>query len=581
MIIMARPIPLTLAMLLVASAASAQTIYPLNRADILTGAKFDFKVEFPGAPEEAATKITIQGQTPAAFFGKEGRFIRNEDGLSHSAFIIRDVAIKAPGPVTVEATAGATKANVTWGVYATPAPRRARNVVLFIGDGLTIAHRTAARILSKGIVEGLYNGDLAIDDMPAMALISTAGTDSIVTDSANAMSAYTTGHKTCVNALGVYCALNKNTLEHPKVETIAELAKRRLGLAVGVVTNTEIEDATPAGMVAHTRRRADYNDIVEMFYKVQPEVMMGGGSINFLPKSTPGSRRTDERDYIKMFEAAGYRFAATDTEMKAANTAGATKLLGLFNTGNVDGALDRMFLKKGTVGRFPDQPDLTDQVRVSLDMLSKSDKGFLLMVESGRIDKYSHSLDAERAIYDTIMLDNAVKIAKDFASKANDTLVIVVGDHAHPVSVIGSYDDERPGNTPREKLGVYADAKVPNYPAPNAQGYPENVDVSRRIAFLFGTQPDNCFNAKPYLDGENVPAVAGPVPGTYVANEKNCARPGAVRLVGNLPLENNSETHSADDVVLTAMGPGSELFRGHMPNVAVFKVIATALGLGE
>jgi len=174
-----------------------------------------------------------------------------------------------------------------------------------------------------------------------------------------------------------------------------------------------------------------------------------------------------------------------------------------------------------------------------------------------------------------------VKIAKDFAAKANDTLVIVVGDHAHPVSVIGSYDDERPGTMPREKLGVYAEAKFPNYPAPNAQGYPENVDVSRRIAIQFGTQPDNCFNAKPYLDGENVPAVAGNVAGTYVANEKNCARPGAVRLVGNLPVDNNSETHSGDDVVLTAMGPGSELFRGHMPNVAVFKVIATTLGLGE
>jgi alkaline phosphatase len=334
-------------------------------------------------------------------------------------------------------------------------------------------------------------------------------------------------------------------------------------------------------MVAHTRRRADYNDIVEMFYKVQPDVIMGGGSVNFLAKSTPGSRRTDEKDYIKLFEAAGYKFAASNTEMKAAAAGGADKLLGLFNTGNVDGALDRMFLKKGTVGRFPDQPDLTDQVRVSLDILSKSDKGFMLMVESGRIDKYSHSLDAERAIYDTIMLDNAVKLAKDFAAAKNDTLIIVVGDHAHPVSIIGSYDDARPGNTPREKLGVYQDAKIPNYPAPNAGGYPASVDVSRRIALNFGTYPDNCFNAKPYLEGENVPAVAGATPNTYVANEKNCERPGAVRMVGNLPVDTNSEVHSGDDVVLTAMGPGSEMFHGHMSNVRVFKVIATALGLGE
>ncbi len=569
--------------MLVATAATthAQTIYPLNRADILTGAKFDFKVEFPGAPAEADAKITVGGKDPAAFFGKPGVFVRNEDGQDYSSYVIRDVSVPAAGPVVVEASTGANSAKVAWDVYATPAPRRAKNVILFIGDGLTIAHRTAARILSKGIAEGKYGGELEIDDMPAMALISTAGSDSIVTDSANSMSAYTSGHKSCVNALGVYCARNKNTLDHPRVETLGEITKRRLGMAVGVVTNTEIEDATPAGMVAHTRRRADYNDIVEMFYKVQPEVIMGGGSVNWLAKSTPGSRRTDEKDYIKMFETAGYTFAGTNTEMLAAGKAGGTKLLGLFNTSNVDGALDRMFLKKGTVGRFPDQPDLTDQVQVSLDMLSKSDKGFMLMVESGRIDKYSHSLDAERAIYDTIMLDNAVKVAKQFAAKNNDTLIIVVGDHAHPVSILGSYDDDRPGQTPREKLGVYADAKVPNYPAPNAAGYPATVDVSRRIAMGFGSQPDNCFNAKPYLDGENVPAVAGATPNTYVANEKNCARPGAVRITGNLPFDANSETHSGDDVVLTAMGPGSEMFHGHMPNVRVFKVIATALGLGE
>lgn len=569
---------LTVGLLVVASAAAqAQTIYPINRADILTGAKFDFKVEFPGAPAEADAKVTIAGRDPAAFFGKPGTFVRHEDGQDYSAYIIRDVSIPTAGAVTVEAGS----AHVTWDVYATPAPRRAKNVILFIGDGLSIAHRTAARILSKGIVEGKYGGELEIDDMPAMALISTAGSDSIVTDSANSMSAYTSGHKSCVNALGVYCARNKNTLDHPKVETLGEITKRRLGMVVGVITNTEIEDATPAGMVSHTRRRSDYNDIVEMFHKVKPEVIMGGGSVNWLAKSTPGSRRTDEKDYIKMFEADGYTFAGTNTEMLAADKAGATKLLGLFNTGNVDGALDRMFLKKGTVKRFPDQPDLTDQVRVSLDMLSKSDKGFMLMVESGRIDKYSHSLDAERAIFDTIMLDNAVKVAKQFAAKDNDTLIIVVGDHAHPVSVIGTYDDDRPGQTPREKLGVYAEALVPNYPKPNADGYPDNVDVSRRLALNFGTYPDNCFNAKPYLEGENVPAVAGPTPKTYIANEKNCSRPGAVRLTGNIPFDGNTETHSGDDVLLTAMGPGSEMFHGHMLNVRVFKVIATALGLGE
>ena len=246
-----------------------------------------------------------------------------------------------------------------------------------------------------------------------------------------------------------------------------------------------------------------------------------------------------------------------------------------------DGALDRFFLKKGSVGRFPDQPDLVDQVKVSLDLLQKNPKGFVLMVESGRIDKYTHSLDPERAIYDTIMLDNAVQAAKDWAGDRNDTLIIVVADHAHALSIIGSYDDARPGTTPREKLGIYADSKFPNYGAPNAQGYPPSVDVSRRLAMSIGSYPDHCFNGKPHLDGAFVPAVAGKEPRSFVANEKYCTEPGAIRVEGNLPREANGDVHSADDVVLTAMGPGSAQFRGHMENVRVFRAMVSALALGE
>ena len=566
------------ALALMALPVQAQTIYPLNRAEILAGSKFDLKVEFPGAPEQAATRVTINGQDAASVLGKTATFTPREDGGDYSAYWIRGAAIAKPGKYTVEAAAGDRKANVVWEVFDT-GPAKAKNVVLFIGDGMSIAHRTAARMLSKGIVEGRYGGELAMDDMPNMALVSTAGTDSIVTDSANSMSAYTTGHKSCVNALGVYCARNKSTLDHPKVETIAEIVKRQRGMSVGVVTNTEIEDATPAGMVAHTRRRSDYNDIVKMFYAVQPEVILGGGSPNFLAKSTPGSKRTDEDNYIAKFEAAGYKFVSTKAELAAANGQG--KVLGLFNTGNVDGALDRFFLKKGGVGKFPDQPDLTDQVRTALDILSKNDKGFVLMVESGRIDKYSHSLDWERAVFDTIMLDNAVKLAKDFASARNDTLVIVVPDHAHPVSIVGAYNDDRPGQQLRDKLGVYAEAGFPNYPAPNGQGYPDKVDVSHRLAFVFGAVPDSCDTGHPYLDGENVPAVAGATKETFVANEKYCTVPGAARRPGNLPHDASQGVHSGDDVILTAMGPGAEQFRGRIDNTRVFRAMVTALGLAS
>src|SRR5499433_1127702 len=461
---------------LVTVSAQAQTIYPLNRAEILAGTRFDLKVEFPGAPEQSAVRVTINGQDAATVTGKSVTFVQREDGGSHSAYWIRDAVIATAGRYTVEASSGDRRASVTWEVFDTNSGGKAKNVILFIGDGMSIAHRTAARVFSKGLVEGRYGGELAIDDMPHMALVSTSGTDSVVTDSANSMSAYATGHKSCVNALGVYCARNKGNLDHPRVETIGELVKRTRGMAVGVVTNTEIEDATPAGMVAHNRLRADYNNIVKDFFAVAPDVMMGGGTPNFRPASA-GGKRSDGEDYIRKFQDAGYAFVETRTDLMSAGPK-ATKLLGLFNPVNIDGALDRFFLKKGSVAKFPDQPDLTEQVKVALDVLSKNDKGFVLMVESGRIDKYSHSLDWERAVYDTIMLDNAVKLAKDFASARNDTLVIVVPDHTHPVSIVGAYNDDRPGQQLRDKLGVYAEAGFPNYPAPNGQGYPDKVDVS-------------------------------------------------------------------------------------------------------
>src|SRR5215468_4344342 len=213
------------ALALMALPVQAQTIYPLNRAEILAGSKFDLKVEFPGAPEQAATRVTINGQDAASVLGKPSTFVPREDGGDYSAYWIREVTLPKAGKYTIEASTGDRKASVAWEVFDTGAPK-AKNVILFIGDGMSVAHRTAARMLSKGIVEGRYGGELAMDDMPNMALVSTAGTDSIVTDSANSMSAYTTGHKSCVNALGVYCARNKRTLDHPKVETISEIVKR-------------------------------------------------------------------------------------------------------------------------------------------------------------------------------------------------------------------------------------------------------------------------------------------------------------------------------------------------------------------
>ena len=198
------------------SICAAQTIFPLTRADILAGSKFDFKVEFDGVVDPAQVKVTVNAQDYSKVLGKSAELIAREDGKEVSSLLLRDASISKPGQYVVAASDGKSSATVTWTVYATPAKRAARNVILFVGDGFSIGHRTAARILSRSIEGGKYTGKLALDDMPYMALLSTQGTDSIITDSANAAHAYTTGHKSCVNALGVYCSRAANTLDHPK-----------------------------------------------------------------------------------------------------------------------------------------------------------------------------------------------------------------------------------------------------------------------------------------------------------------------------------------------------------------------------
>jgi alkaline phosphatase len=572
-----RPFMSALLGLLCAGTAAA-AIYPIDRAHFLAGSRFDLKVEYERMVPADSLKITLNGVDAATFLGRKPQYTANEDGSGASSLTLRDVAVEIPGTYVVEASDGVSTQRVNWAVYGA-GPRRAKNVILFIGDGLSVANRTSARMLSKGIKEGKYYGQLSFDDMPHMALLGTSGVDSIITDSANAMSAYTTGHKSSVNALGVYVSRAKDNLAHPKVETITELVKRKTKMAVGIVTDAEVEDAAPAGMVAHTRRRADKDVIAEQLFMSGADVIMGGGSAWFLPQATPGSKRKDANDYIELFQRVGLRFATTDAQMKsAAADARTTKLLGLFHLDNMDGALDRRVLRKGTVGQFPDQPDLADMTRAALDVLSRNPEGFVLMVEAGLIDKYSHPLDWERSVYDTIMLANAVQVAKDYAAKSNDTLIIVAPDHTHGVSIVGTIDDAKPGADMREKVGVYAQAGFPDYGPPDKDGYPVRVDVARRLAMFYGNFPDHYETFRPHLDGPFVPTVRKGE--AYVANEQYKDAPGAILRTGNLPRSADTGTHTADDAIVTAMGPGSEEFHGFMENVEVFRVIVSALGLG-
>lgn len=564
-------------------AQAEPAIMPLDRATILAGSPFDFKIELDQVHAAAEVAVTVNGQPYATVFGKPAEFVAEEKGkdgkVLGSALIARGLSIAKPGDYTVAVTAGTETKSVTWTVYGTPAVPTAKNVIFLLGDGLSVAHRTAARIMSKGMHDGKADGRLAMDDLDRMAFIGTSSTHSIATDSANTMSAYMTGHKSRVNALGVYADRTPSSLDDPKVETIAEALRRTTKKSVGIVSTAEIEDATPAAVVSHTRKRADKAEIVGMIYDVKPEVVLGGGSAYFLKSGIPGSKRKDDKDYISLFRDAGYTVATTATELKAADGSNSGKILGLFHTGNMDTKLDRSFLKTGTVDKFPDQPGLVDMTQTALDQLSKNPDGFFLMVEGASIDKMSHPMDWDRAVIETIEFDQAVGVAKDFARTHPDTLIVVAGDHTHGVSLIGTIDDDKPGTEMRDKVGVYDDAGYPNYTDADHDGYPDKIDVSRRLAIFSSNFPDYYETFRPKMDGPFEPAVKTET-GDYVANEAYKDIPGAVLRVGNLPKSADTAVHAVDDVVLQATGPGSDEFKGYMEQSDVYRVLADAFALG-
>jgi alkaline phosphatase len=557
----------------------AQAIYPIDKAEILASSKFDIKVEFSQVVNPNEVVITVNGMPANKVIASKLEFISNENGKG-SSIIYRDVELPKAGKYQVLARTSQEELQVTWEVYAS-GPRRVKNVILFIGDGMTIANRTAARVLSKGITEGKYQGRLSFDDMPSTAMIGTSGSDSLITDSANSMSAYTTGHKTAVNAMGVYVSRASDNLSHPKVETITELLKRKTKMSVGIVSDAELQDATPGAMVAHTRRRADKQYIADQLLASKAEVILGGGSAYFYPQSSKGSKRKDEKNLIDDFKADGYQVAFTKQELISnADNKNTKKLFGVFHPDNMDGSLDRFFLKQNTVPQYPNQPDLTEMTQAAINVLSRNPNGFFLMVEAALIDKFNHPLDWERAAFDTIMLSNAVQVAKDFAKTHPDTLIIVTPDHTHSGSISGVVHDDKPGPL-REKVGVYAAAGFPNYPKANVEGYPSEIDVSKRLAFFYGNYPDHYETLHPKLDGTFVPAVKGDG-GKYVANPKYIQlHEDAIHMNGNLPSHQAVGVHTADDAVLNAIGPGSEKFKGFMDNTEVFKVMVQTLGLGS
>jgi alkaline phosphatase len=237
--------------------------------------------------------------------------------------------------------------------------------------------------------------------------------------------------------------------------------------------------------------------------------------------------------------------------------------------------LDKAVFKKDAVLKtFTDQPMLWEMTETALKILGTNPQGFFLMVEGASIDKQAHVLDWERTIWDTIEMDKAVGVAKRWAAvNGHNTLIIVTADHAHGMSITGTYW-EGDGKKGREAVRVYADAKFPDYQDIDGDGFPDKVEVTRPLTIHWANHPEFYENYKVNEEPLSPTVQEGD---KWVANKQ---RNGNGELqTGNLPWSANNAVHTVEDVPLTASGPGAEQFHKTIDNTELFFAIVNALRL--
>jgi alkaline phosphatase len=291
------------------------------------------------------------------------------------------------------------------------ASRTPKYVFLFLADGAGIAHMEIARQYSRQIHnEGFVIVDKIIKE-GAVGLMTTHAADALSTDSAAAATALAVGCKANIAALGV-CA------DGTVPASAMELAKQR-GMKLALVTNAAVYDASPAAFVCHVPNRRDYAKIVSRYLDLEPELVLGGGRDQFLPKSHTGSRRGDEMDMVGAFEKKGYRHITNKAEL---DKTARGKVLGLFSLRDMSFEIDR---------DKNNEPSVYDMTRAAIRLLNdQNPRGFFAFIESENIDTAGHLSDVTSVIHDYREFDRAVGLAYEFYRKyPRETLIIVTSDH--------------------------------------------------------------------------------------------------------------------------------------------------------
>lgn len=444
-------------------------------------------------------------------------------------------------------------------------PRPAKNVILFIGDGMGVSTVTAARIY-----DGQSRGEpgeenlLSFEHFPSLALVKTYNTNQQVPDSAGTATAINTGAKTRAGAIGVGPAAEIGNCTQGlanRLPTAAEQLAQR-GKAIGIVSTARITHATPAAVYAHVPDRDWENDatipvgergkgcvdIASQLSAFPFDVALGGGRREFFGMDNGGKRIDAKADIVAPWQkrTRGH-YVATATEMSTAPRDG-KPLLGLFSQSHMTYMLDR------TAGTT--EPTLSEMTSAAIDRLAGDPDGYFLMVEGGRIDHGHHDGKAAYALSETQELARAVQVALGKVDLSN-TLILVTADHSHVFTIAGYPTRGNP------ILGL----AMGNDDQGNPTGKP--------ILDLNGT---------PYstLGYQNGPGAITSWPRSAPLLDPKAPQQALV-LTGDTfnGTASSSETHGGEDVPLYAIGAGSDGVRGVIEQNRIFNIIMSALGLGK
>lgn len=457
-----------------------------------------------------------------------------------------------------------------------PITTRARNVILFVGDGMGVSTVTAARIL-EGQQRGATGEEslLAFEQLPFTALSKTYTTDRQTPDSAGTMTAMMTGVKTRSGLVSVdqraaraECAGSKGT----ELQTFLELAERA-GLATGIVSTARITHATPGATYAHTPERNWEDDahlteealangcadiarqLIEFPLGDGLEVVLGGGRAQFLPTTSSdpeyperhGARR-DGRDligeWLERFERG--KFVWKLSQLDKIKPRSTRHLLGLFEPSHMRYETDRARDPGG-------EPSLARMTELAIELLQRNGKGFFLMVEGGRIDHAHHAGNAYRALTDTIAFSDAVAAAVR-KTHVKDTLILVTADHSHTLTISGYAVRGNP---------ILGKAAIGERLLRDAAGLPYTTLSYANGPGYRGASESRPGGTETVLDGR-------PDLTQVDTTEPDYRQESTVPLAG--------ETHAGEDVPVYASGPMAHLVRGVMEQNVVFHVMMAAVG---